>query len=686
MMTSSTTLRMYLKYHSSLTYTKFAISHFPRDNTTRIKTLSERERENRKRFITHTEREREREKKSLAGALAVKASDMEENEHLLPGSPPREISSSSHKKRGSWFVKVLLVSLFLSLALVRTVGFLSSAVHEREDETQNRETKTKMILMKFLSLGDAGGHKAKEEKNGFKIRFPFVGHHVPEKPRETSEKRVGPINEDLVKVMEENAKKRLSFKAGTEAREGPARGLDDDESIVVDGESVGENEQRRVSSPRAAAAVSVSSSSITEDGDDDDSNVAKKRSPREQRRQRQQTNTNTKKNVQKAKNTNKEVPNYKSQAEANLRMIPTSLFDLFKSKEYEEEEKEEKSYFENNAKCENVFTLGLEGVGHHAFQMGKDAFVKTLLRAHLGNVEEKKTNGNNNNNKDIVEMHAREEDRMFIDNDDHFWNLILENKYDEIFKTFRKGCEEVAKKNGNEKTACYSTRSFSFPHKLGPFATGSGLDVNHAQRWDPRNPEHRKYLFDHGHPINILKYFEAAERNGCQVKFILLHRNIVETARSHKTWDQGLEKHLNVLKMFAEYIDVSLANLPSNSWRRVNYEDFWRPHEERDRIFQTLATDFLHWSSDAHESFMNSQFDLNVHPRKYKTNDKPPCDEVRELDRVQRNFFDRKLTSYSKREKHVTNLPLSHFFTESPNKALYEQCWEASKASLLGKQ
>jgi hypothetical protein len=83
---------------------------------------------------------------------------------------------------------------------------------------------------------------------------------------------------------------------------------------------------------------------------------------------------------------------------------------------------------------------------------------------------------------------------------------------------------------------------------------------------------------------------------------------------------------------------------------------------------------------------MNSQFDLNVHPRKYKTNDKPPCDEVRELDRVQRNFFDRKLTSYSKREKHVTNLPLSHFFTESPNKALYEQCWEASKASLLGKQ
>ena len=379
-----------------------------------------------------------------------------------------------------------------------------------------------------------------------------------------------------------------------------------------------------------------------------------------------------------------------SRVGANARTVLTSVFDVFKNTEHEDAGKETKKYFKNNAKCENVFTLGLEGVGHHAFQMGKDAFVKTLLRDHLNNVRAKDRAGNNNDiddddkYKDIVEKHAREEDRMFIDNDDHFWNLILENKYDEIFKTFRKGCEKEAKKNGNEKTACYSTRSFSFPHKLGPFATDSGLDVNHALRWDPSNPEHRKYLFDHGHPINILKYFEAAEKNGCRVKFILLHRNIVETTRSHKTWDRGLENHLNVLKMFAEYIDVSLANLPSNSWRRVNYEDFWRPQEERDKIFQALATDYLHWSSDAHDSFVNSQFDLNVHPRKYKTADRPPCEEVRELDRTQRNFFDQKLTSYSRRDKHVTNLPLSHFFTESPNKDMYKECWEASKASLSG--
>ena len=87
-------------------------------------------------------------------------------------------------------------------------------------------------------------------------------------------------NEDLVKAMEENAKKRLLFKAAAEAREGPARGLDEDENIAGDGESVGGDEQRRVSSPRA---VSVSSSA--EDDDDDDSN---KRSPREQQQRQRQ--------------------------------------------------------------------------------------------------------------------------------------------------------------------------------------------------------------------------------------------------------------------------------------------------------------------------------------------------------------------------------------------------------------
>jgi len=115
-----------------------------------------------------------------------------------------------------------------------------------------------------------------------------------------------------------------------------------------------------------------------------------------------------------------------TQVEANLRMIPSSISDLFE--EYEEEE----SHFANNARCENVFTLGLEGVGHHAFQMGKDAFVNTLLSDHLNNVIEKKKNTNNNNEvfKDIVEEHARQVDDMFNykdeENEGGFWNLVQE--------------------------------------------------------------------------------------------------------------------------------------------------------------------------------------------------------------------------------------------------------------------
>ena len=115
-----------------------------------------------------------------------------------------------------------------------------------------------------------------------------------------------------------------------------------------------------------------------------------------------------------------------TQVEANLRMIPSSISDLFE--EYEEEE----SHFANNARCENVFTLGLEGVGHHAFQMGKDAFVNTLLSDHLNNVIEKKDNTNNNNEvfKDIVEEHARQVDDMFNYDEEiegKLWNLVQEN-------------------------------------------------------------------------------------------------------------------------------------------------------------------------------------------------------------------------------------------------------------------
>ena len=69
--------------------------------------------------------------------------------------------------------------------------------------------------------------------------------------------------------------------------------------------------------------------------------------------------------------------------------------------------------------------------------------------------------------------------------------------------------------------------------------------------------------------------------------------------------------------MFAEYIDVSLANLHRK--QLVAHESTTKIFGDRKKnatkIFQALATDYLHWSSDAHDSFVNSQFDLNVHPK-----------------------------------------------------------------------
>ena len=380
--------------------------------------------------------------------------------------------------------------------------------------------------------------------------------------------------------------------------------------------------------------------------------------------------------LREKKNSNKKGEEVRSSAaaqqRAKLSKMP-NLIDLFEQKAATATTtiNNNNNYIKNNVKCQSVFTIGLEGVGHHAFQMGKDAFMKTLLRDHL-----KKSNEHEN---------GQETDKLFIDNDIHFDNLLLESKYDEIFNTFRKGCENVAemhKKNNNEKlTSCYSTRSYSFPHKLGPFATGKGLDVNHAKRWDPNDKTQRDYLFQHGHPIDIVKYYNAAKNNQCDVKFVLLHRNIVETARSHKNWDTGLNAHVNVLKMFAEYIDQSLSKIPDNAWVRVNYEDFWKSDLERDEIFTKLV-DFLGWQSNASEAFANSQFDLNVHPKKYKTKSKPPCEEIKELDIIQREFFDTMFKAYARRDKHVTNEPLSHFFTESPNKREYESCYEQHREQL----
>ena len=38
--------------------------------------------------------------------------------------------------------------------------------------------------------------------------------------------------------------------------------------------------------------------------------------------------------------------------------------------------------------------------------------------------------------------------------------------------------------------------------------------------------------------------------------------------------------------------------------------------------------------------------------------------------------------AYARRDKHVTNEPLSHFFTESPNKREYESCYEQHREQL----
>jgi len=111
-------------------------------------------------------------------------------------------------------------------------------------------------------------------------------------------------------------------------------------------------------------------------------------------------------------------------------------------------------------------------------------------------------------------------------------------------------------------------------------------------RWHPNIIVHWLYLNSTGHPINIERYYREASKF-CKVRFILLHRNLVETVWTHRTWDTGIRGHSQVLGMFAQYIEHSLQKIPDSAWKRIDYEDFWS--DRRDYVLKDLCS-FLEWN------------------------------------------------------------------------------------------
>lgn len=289
--------------------------------------------------------------------------------------------------------------------------------------------------------------------------------------------------------------------------------------------------------------------------------------------------------------------------------------------------------------CQVVFTIGLEGVGHHGFVFRHNSFLQRLLQLHM-----RSRNARSGSN-----------DRMYVKTRSNFNKKLSLNDYSGLFSYFQEKCYE-----GLGLTECYSTPSLSFPDDRGPFL-GTKENIKSAKRWNPEDIRHKNYLFKHGHPINIEKfYFEGSKF--CEVKFILLHRNFAEAVLSHHEWDTGWKAHREVLLMFSQYINSSLKSIPQEAWMRINYEDFWRPKEERDLILDKLSS-FLKWKASCEEALNISNFRLKLSPKNY---DESKCRMIQSLEESQKSRLDH-LETYANTSKHPLMLELSHFHSDSPS-------------------
>lgn len=75
-----------------------------------------------------------------------------------------------------------------------------------------------------------------------------------------------------------------------------------------------------------------------------------------------------------------------------------------------------------------------------------------------------------------------------------------------------------------------------------------------------------------GNSVDLMEFVELFQEHA-DVKVLVLHRNIVSAAWSHKEWDDGLVAHAKVLGLFNDYLTGVLSRLKPSMWRWVSYEN-----------------------------------------------------------------------------------------------------------------
>lgn len=270
--------------------------------------------------------------------------------------------------------------------------------------------------------------------------------------------------------------------------------------------------------------------------------------------------------------------------------------------------------------CQQVHVIGLEGVGHHGFY--------PVLGGYLSQVQGVVNVGRGGPGATLIRQGIRE------------------TNYSKVHAGAKKLSETCSRKG---KT-CVAFGGGSYPNSRSPFTSR----LKSEKRW---HQKHWPYLIEHGHPLHISKWYDAMS-TVCDVRLVLLHRNLVESVWTHKTWDTGIQGHSEVITMFAKFIDLMLHEVPSSSWIRINYEDFWssRIDEALTKLFS-----FLGWEADVEVHEIRQQVGFRYNSSKPI----PPCSVVKRLDSIQ-DISLNSLPRYSDPSKHVLGNALSTFYRDSP--------------------
>jgi len=209
-----------------------------------------------------------------------------------------------------------------------------------------------------------------------------------------------------------------------------------------------------------------------------------------------------------------------------------------------------------------IFLAGVEGTGHHGFM---PMLLYPAIRAYGGRV--------------LAWWRSLRE-------------VLLKTPPTERRMKLKKLLESMEVSNSREPYVIFEWCSWPFGEE-------------HRERWangceDENALNREEQSGNPGNSVDLREFVDLFQEYG-EVKILVLHRELVSAAWSHKEWDAGLVQHASVIALFNEYITGVVQDLSPEMWQWVTYEDISAAHASGN--FNSIASiaDFLGLSRSALE-------------------------------------------------------------------------------------